>query len=189
MIDLKQETETIIKHLKRGGIILYATDTVWGLGCDATNEEAIENLLKLKKSPSNKSMLCLVSDFKMLQQYVEDIPEVAYDVLKYAKKPTTIIYDNPIRVSERLIADDNTLGIRVVRDAFVNKLLKKFKKPIVSTSANFSGEAAPFKYQDIDPKIIEAADYVSQVPSASKNKKPSAIIKIGMDSKVKVIRE
>ena len=189
MIDLKQETETIIKHLKRGGVILYATDTVWGLGCDATNEEAIEKILKIKKSPSNKSMLCLVSDFKMLQQYVEDVPEVAYDVLKYAKKPTTIIYDNPIRVSERLIAEDNTLGIRVARDPFVGKLLKKFKKPIVSTSANFSGEPAPAKFKDIDPKLIELVDYVSQVPSASKFKKPSAIIKISMDSKVKIIRK
>ena len=189
MIDLKEETETIIKHLKRGGIILYATDTVWGLGCDATNADAIENLLKLKKSPSNKSMLCLVSDFKMLQQYVEDVPEVAYDVLKYAKTPTTIIYDNPIRVSESLIADDNTLGIRVARDPFVGKLLKKFKKPIVSTSANFSGEPAPHKFKDVDPKLIELVDYVSKVPTSSKYKKPSAIIKISMDSQVKVIRQ
>ncbi len=189
MIDLKQETETIISHLKRGGIILYPTDTVWGIGCDATNADAIEKILNIKKSPSNKSMLCLVNDFKMLQQYVEDVPEVAYDILKYAKKPTTIIYDNPIRVSESLIAEDNTLGIRVARDPFVGKLIKKFKKPIVSTSANFSGESTPLKFNDIDPELIALMDYVVKVESNSKYKKPSAIIKIGMDSSVKIIRK
>jgi len=188
MIDLKEETETLIAHLKRGGIILYPTDTVWGLGCDSTDAGAIEKLLRIKKSDSKKSMLCLVNDFKMLQQFVEDVPEVAYDILKFAKKPTTIIYDNPIRVSEALIADDNTLGIRVARDPFVGKLIKKFRRPIVSTSANFSGEPTPTKFEEIDPKLIALVDYVCKVPSASKYKKPSAIIKIGMDSTVKVIR-
>lgn len=188
MIDLKEETETLIKHLKRGGIILYPTDTVWGLGCDSTNADAIDKLNALKKRGSDKSLICLVSDFKMLQQYVEDIPEVAYDILKFAKKPTTIIYDNPIRVSESIIAKDNTLGIRVVRDPFVGKLVKKFRKPLVSTSANFSGKPAPYKFSDVDPELIKLVDYVCKVPSTSKYKKPSAIIKIGMDSSVKVIR-
>lgn len=188
MVDLKQETETLIAHLKRGGIILYPTDTVWGLGCDSTNADAIEKLLRIKKSDAKKSMLCLVNDFKMLQQFVEEVPEVAYDILKFAKKPTTIIYDNPIRVSEALIADDNTLGIRVARDPFVGKLIKKFRRPIVSTSANFSGKPAPAKFSEIDPELIKLVDYVCKVESNSKYKKPSAIIKIGMDSTVKVIR-
>lgn len=189
MIDLKQETETMIAHLKRGGVILYPTDTVWGIGCDATNEEAIKRILKIKKSDAKKSMLCLVSDFKMLEQYVEEVPEVAYDILKYASKPTTIIYDNPIRVSEALIAEDNTLGIRVARDPFLSKLLRKFKRPIVSTSANFSGELTPKRFEDIDPKLIDLMDYVCQLKSNSKYTKPSAIIKIGSDSSVKVIRK
>ena len=189
MIDLKQETDTIIKHLKRGGIILYPTDTVWGLGCDAVNTEAVDNLNKLKKRGADKSLICLVSDFKMLQQYVEDVPEVAYDVLKYATKPTTIIYDNPIRVAENIIAPDNTLGIRVVRDPFIGKLIRKFRSPLVSTSANFSGDPAPKSFEDINPELIKLVDYVCKVPSKSKYSKPSAIIKIGMDAMVKVIRK
>ncbi len=189
MIDLKQETENIITHLKRGGIILYPTDTVWGLGCDAVNSEAIDKLNALKKRGSDKSLICLVSDFKMLQQYVEEVPEVAYDILKYAKKPTTIIYDNPIRVAENIIASDNTLGIRVVRDPFVGKLIRKFKKPLVSTSANFSGEPAPKTFKEINPELIKLVDYVCTLPSNSKHKKPSAIIKIGANSTVQIIRK
>ena len=188
-MDLKLETETIIAHLKRGGIILYPTDTVWGLGCDALNSEAIEKLNKLKGRDGDKSLICLVSDFKMLQQYVEDVPEVAYDILKYATKPTTIIYDNPIRVSESIIASDNSLGIRVVRDPFVGKLVRKFRKPLVSTSANFSGDPAPKTFEEINPKLIKLVDYVCKVPSTSRYKKPSAIIKIGSDATVQVIRK
>ncbi|WP_010522474.1 L-threonylcarbamoyladenylate synthase [Aquimarina agarivorans] len=189
MIDLKLETETIITHLKRGGIILYPTDTVWGLGCDAVNSDAIDKLNKIKQRGADKSLICLVSDFKMLQQYVEEVPEVAYDVLKYAKKPTTIIYDNPIRVAENIIASDNSLGIRVVRDPFVGKLIRKFKKPLVSTSANFSGNPTPKTFEDINPELIKLVDYVCKTPLNSKHKKPSAIIKIGSDSTVKIIRK
>lgn len=188
MFDLKQETETLITHLKRGNIILYPTDTVWGLGCDASNADAIDRLNALKRRPDNKNLICLVSDFKMLQQYVEDVPEVAYDILKYANKPTTIIYDNPIRVAENIIAPDNTLGIRVVRNPFLGKLIRKFKKPIVSTSANFSGEPSPKNLKQISEALKNEVDYISQAPDDSKVKKPSAIIKIGMDSSVKVIR-
>ncbi len=189
MIDLKEETEAIIKHLKRGNIILYPTDTVWGLGCDATNADAIDKLNALKKRTDEKNLICIVSDFKMLQQFVEEIPEVAYDILKYANKPTTIIYDNPIRIAENLVASDNTLGIRVARDPFISKLLRNFKKPIVSTSANFSGQPTPKSFKDIDPKLIELVDYVSKAPNNSKKAIPSAIIKIGLDSTVKVIRK
>jgi len=189
MINLKEESENFIKHLKRGGIILYPTDTVWGLGCDATNANAIDKINKLKKRSNSKSLICLVSDFKMLQQYVEEIPEVAYDILKYTNKPTTVIYDNPIRIAENIIAPDNTLGIRVVRNPFLSKLLRKYKKPIVSTSANFSGQPTPKKFKDIDPKLIELVDYVSKAPDESKFKNASSIIKIGIDSSVKIIRK
>lgn len=188
MLDLREETETILSHLKRGNVILYPTDTVWGIGCDASNSDAIEKIYKIKKRDPSKSMLCLVSDFKMLNQFVEEIPEVAYDILKYANKPTTVIYDNPIRVAENLIADDNTLGIRVVRDPFVGKLIKKLKRPLVSTSANFSGKPTPKSFNNIDPKLLELVDYVSKVKPKSNNA-PSSIIKIGLDSSVKIIRK
>ncbi len=189
MIDLKEETDTIIKHLKRGGIILYPTDTVWGLGCDATNADAIDKINALKGRDNSKSLICLVSDFKMLQQYVEEVPEAAYSVLKYANKPTTVIYDNPIRVADNIIAPDNTLGIRVVRNAFLSRLLRRYKKPIVSTSANFSGQPTPKKFEEIDPKLIELVDYVSKAPNESKKAKASAIVKITADARVTIIRK
>ena len=133
------EINKTLEVLKRGGLILYPTDTVWGIGCDATHPDAIEKIYALKQRTDSKSLICLVHDFNKLNQFVEDIPEVAYDILKYAEKPTTIIYDDPIRVAENLIADDNSLALRVVHDVFCTKLLRKFRRPIVSTSANVSG--------------------------------------------------
>ena len=189
MEEIYNELDKIIPILKKGGIILYPTDTVWGIGCDATNAEAVDKIYALKKRAESKSMICLVSDFKMLQQYVEEVPEVAYDVLKYAKKATTIIYDRPLRVAENMIADDNTLGIRVARDTFCSKLIRKFKRPIVSTSANISGVATPRNLKEISKEILEGVDYVVNLPLQNKNAKPSAIIKIGGDSTVKIIRK
>ncbi|KAA1247848.1 L-threonylcarbamoyladenylate synthase [Aquimarina sp. RZ0] len=189
MEDHREEIEKTIIVLKRGGLILYPTDTVWGLGCDATNPGAIEKIYALKKRAESKSMICLVSDFKMLQQYVEEVPEVAYDILKYATKATTIIYDRPLRVAENMIAGDNTLGIRVVRDPFCGKLIRKFKRPIVSTSANISGNATPANLKEISKEILEGVDYVVNLPLQNKGAKPSSIIKIGGDSTVKIIRK
>lgn len=186
---MREEHEAAIAVLKRGGLILYPTDTVWGIGCDATHPEAIDRIYKLKQRLESKALICLVSDFRMLQQYVEDVPEVAYDILKYASKPTTIVYDEPIRVAENLIASDNTLGIRVCRNKFCNILLKKFKRPIVSTSANISGAPTPKSFNDIDPAIIEGVDYVVNIDRERKSSKPSAIIKLSNDGKVTVIRE
>lgn len=174
--------------LKKGGIILYPTDTVWGIGCDATNAVAVDKVYALKQRAECKSMICLVNDFKMLQLYVEEIPEVAYDILKYAKKPTTIIYDRPLRVAENLIAEDNSLGIRVAREPFCSKLLRKLKRPIVSTSANISGQPTPKSFKEISTDILEGVDYIVNLPLQKKGVKPSAIIKIGGDSTVKVIR-
>jgi len=189
MQNLKEETEKTLNTLKRGGLILYPTDTVWGIGCDATNAEAVDKIYALKKRAESKAMICLVSDFKMLQQYVEEVPEVAYDVLKYATKATTIIYDKPIRVAENVISQDNTLGIRVVRDPFCGKLIRKFKKPIVSTSANISGASTPRNLKEISKEILEGVDYIVNLPLQNKNAKPSSIIKIGGDSTVKIIRK
>ncbi len=186
---MKEEHDKAIATLKRGGLILYPTDTVWGIGCDATNADAIEKVYQLKKRVESKALICLVSDFKMLQQYVEEIPEVAYDILKYADKPTTIIYDDPIRISENLIAPDNTLGFRVCRNKFCNFLLKKFRKPIVSTSANVSGAPTPRKFSEIDPIILEGVDYIVNLDRNKKSLPPSAIIKLTKDGKVSIIRK
>ena len=176
------------KVLQEGGLILYPTDTVWGIGCDATNAEAIEKIYQLKNRPGAKALICLVSDFKMLNQFVEEVPEVAYDILKYAAKPTTIIYDNPIRIAENLVAEDNSLGIRVAKDPFCKQLIKKFRKPIVSTSANLSGEKTPTNFSEISPAILEGVDYVVNLQRNKKTASPSSIIKLKTDGTVTVIR-
>ena len=186
---MRTEIENAITTLKRGGLILYPTDTVWGIGCDATNPEAIEKVFKLKNRNDKKSLICLVSDFKMLNEYVEDVPEVAYDILKYAEKPTTIIYDDPIRIAENLIAEDNSLAIRVTKDVFCKKLIQKLRKPLVSTSANISGSKTPQSYAEIDPLILNGVDYIVNLQRSKKSGKPSAIIKLKNDGSVTVIRK
>jgi len=186
---MKAEIEQALAVLKRGGLLLYPTDTVWGIGCDATNEKAVEKVYQLKKRAESKALICLVHDFKMLNQFVEDVPEVAYDILKYAAKPTTVIYDDPIRVAENLIAEENSLAIRVVQDQFCKQLIRKFRKPIVSTSANISGKPSPNTFQEISKEILEGVDYVVNLYQQKKSAKPSAIIKLKNDGTVKVIRD
>ncbi|WP_410004715.1 L-threonylcarbamoyladenylate synthase [Aequorivita nionensis] len=186
---MKEEIENALLILKKGGLILYPTDTVWGIGCDATNPDAVDKVFKLKQRSDEKSLICLVNDFRMLNEYVENVPEVAYDILKYAKKPTTIIYDDPIRVAENIIAEDNSLAIRVTKDEFCKKLIQRFRRPLVSTSANISGEKTPQSYAEIDPLILEGVDYVVNLHHEKKSGKPSAIIKLKNDGSVKVIRQ
>ena len=185
---MENEINNALKVLKQGGTILYPTDTVWGIGCDATNYEAVEKIYNLKRRKESKSMICIVSNFKMLNQYIEDVPEVAYDIIKYAIKPTTIIYDRPLHVAENLIASDNTLAIRVIREGFCNSLLRKFKKPIVSTSANFSDQPTPKSFKEISEEILKGVDYVVNLHDKKKAGKPSSIIKLSNDGIVKVIR-
>ena len=186
---MEQEIQNTLQTLKQGGLILYPTDTVWGIGCDATNYDAVKKIYELKQREDSKSMICLVSDFKMLGQFVEEIPEAAYSILKYAARPTTIIFDKPRRVSENLIAADNTLGIRVVREKFCNTLLKRFKKPIVSTSANISGQSTPKTFKEINEDILKGVDYVVNLHREKKSGKPSAVIKLSNDGIVKILRQ
>ncbi len=189
MEDIDSEISNALAVLKKGGTILYPTDTVWGIGCDATNAAAVDKVYALKKRNEEKALICLVSDFKMLNQYVEEVPEVAYDILKYAEKPTTIIYDIPIRVADNLVGQDDSLAIRVTKDDFCMKLLRKLKRPLVSTSANISGEKTPESFAQISPEILQGVDYVVNLQHSKKTSKPSAIIKLSNDGKVKVIRK
>ena len=186
---MQQEIKKTIEVLEQGGIILYPTDTVWGLGCDATNPEAVQKIYALKKRAEQKSMLCLVNSDRMLEQYVEEVPRVAYDIIECAEKPTTIIYDKPVKVAENLIAKDNTLGIRIVWEGFCNQLLFRYRKPIVSTSANISGQPTPKQFKEISKEILEGVDYVVNLHRDQIGAKPSSIIKIGLDSTVKIIRK
>lgn len=185
---MEKEIGNALNTLKKGGLLLYPTDTIWGIGCDASNAEAVDKIYKLKQREESKSMICLVSDMKMLQQYVEEVPEAAYDIMKYAARPTTIIYDKPIRIAENLIAKDNTLAIRVTNDPFCQKLIRKLRRPLVSTSANLSGTASPKEFKEIQPAILEGVDYVVNLHRTKKNTQPSAIIQLKNDGTVKVIR-
>jgi len=187
---MQAEINSAITILKQGGLLLYPTDTIWGIGCDATNFEAVEKIYNLKKREDSKSLICLVNDFKMLERYIEDVPENAIDILKYATQPTTIIYDRPLHIAENLISGDNSLAIRIIRNtSFVNELIQKFKKPIVSTSANISGKPAPKSFKEISQEVLKGVDYVVNLPNVKSSSKPSTIIKLSNDGKVKVIRQ
>jgi L-threonylcarbamoyladenylate synthase len=186
---MHNEIQQTIDILNKGGLILYPTDTVWGIGCDATNEAAVKKVFELKRRQDNKALICLVSDLRMLQRYVYEIPEAAYDVIEFSTKPTTIIYDQPINLAKNLVAEDNTVGIRVASDEFCQKLIRKFKRPLVSTSANISGSPTPKSFREIGSEILKGVDYVVNLQLEKTNSQPSSIIKIGNDAVVKIIRK
>ena len=185
---MQQDIMLALKSLKKGGLLLYPTDTVWGIGCDATNYDAVQKIFDLKKREDSKTMICLVNSVQMLNQYIEEVPESAYPILKYANTPTTIIYDRPLRVAENLIAQDNTLAIRLVQTGFCAELIKRFKKPIVSTSANLSGNPTPKVFKEIENEILKGVDYVVTLERNKKPSNPSSIIKLSSNGEVKVIR-
>jgi len=183
------EGKEALSVLKRGGLILYPTDTVWGIGCDATNADAVDKIYALKKRAETQAMICLVHDFKLLNQFIEQIPEVAYDILKYAERPTTIVYDDPIRVAENLVGEDNTLAIRVTRDDFCSQLIKRLGRPLVSTSANISGEPTPKSFKEISPAILNGVDYIVNLQRNKKSGDPSTIIRLKNDGQVTILRK
>lgn len=179
--------DVIIENLKLGKTILYPTDTVWGVGCDATNEEAVKEIYNLKNREESKSLVILVSSMKMLLQYIENIPERVLEILKETDRPTTIIYDNPKGLAKNTIAIDNTIAIRIPKEEFCIQLIKEFGKPIVSTSANISGEPTPKCFSEISKAIVNNVDYIVPLHQDKINEKSSTILKIEGDQ-VKVIR-
>lgn len=184
-----EEVNQAIAVLEKGGLILYPTDTVWGIGCDATNSEAVKKIYDLKRREDSKAMICLVANDFMLEKHVTEVPEAAWDIIDLSTKPTTIIYDKPRGIAANLIASDDTLAIRVASDKFCRYLIKKFKRPIVSTSANISGFPTPQSFDKISDDILKGVDYVVNLNRSAKNQVPSAIIKLGNDGTVKVIRK
>ncbi len=186
---MDKEVAKALEVLEEGGMILYPTDTVWGIGCDATREDAVEKIYSLKKRSESKSMLCLVANDAMLERYVESVPDLAYDIIDMSERPVTIIYDNPKGVASNLVSNDNTLAIRVARDRFCRSLIQKFKRPIVSTSANIAGEPTPGSFAEIGKPILKGVDYVVNLKSEGAGARPSSIIKLSNDGTVKVIRE
>ena len=186
--DIRQAVET----MRKGGVILYPTDTVWGIGCDATNAEAVKRVYAIKQRDDSKALICLVDSDARMQRYFRNVPDVAWqliDSLAEGGKPTTLILDGAINLAENLIAEDGSVGIRITNEPFSKELCYRFQKAIVSTSANISGEPAAQNYCDIDPRIIEAVDYVCwSRRQEHKPHTPSSIIKLKENGEVTVIR-
>ncbi len=184
------EIDYSINILTKGGIILYPTDTVWGIGCDATNQSPVSRIYKLKKRAETKSMIILVNDIDMLKEYVSNIPETVLDLIKYFEQPTTIIYPGIRNIAKSLISRDGSSAIRIVKDEFCKQLITLFGKPIVSTSANFSGDPTPLSFHKISEKIIQSVDYVVRVGHDKINQlKPSTIIKLSKNGEYEIIRQ
>ncbi|QCX52588.1 threonylcarbamoyl-AMP synthase [Elizabethkingia sp. JS20170427COW] len=179
----------LIEILKNGGTFLYPTDTIWGIGCDATNTEAIQKIFDIKHRDKNKSMIILVESEKRLQDLVE-VPELAWEMMDMSEKPITFIYDQPKGLPKEILAVDGSIGIRLVKNDFCKKVISKLNRPIVSTSANLSGDKSPLKFSDINPEIIKSVDYVVQEYHDVVSEYPgSSVIKIGQDNSIKILRE
>ncbi len=187
---IKDEINKAFEVLKNGGLILYPTDTIWGIGCDATNPEAVEKVYKLKGRSEEKSLIILLDTDNKLQSYVNEVPEVAYDLIEFAENPLTIIYSGAKNLAQNAIARDGSIGIRIVKDDFCRQLLQRFRKPIISTSANLSGETSPVGFFDISPQIAIGVDYiVNWNQNVVSNTKPSTIMKLEPGGKFTFIRK
>ena len=173
---INEEIHKAYEVIKEGGIILYPTDTVWGIGCDATNPEAVAKIYKLKQRAETQSMIVLMNGEKMMYNVFKDIPEVAWQIMDLSEKPTTIILDKPRNVAPNIIAPDNTLGIRIVKEPFCFKLMEKMRKPLVSTSANISGQPTPKSFKEISPEIVNGVDYVVNLHHEKIAGKPSTTV-------------
>ncbi|MDE5674214.1 MAG: threonylcarbamoyl-AMP synthase [Muribaculaceae bacterium] len=186
---LEEDIRQAVECLKKGGIILYPTDTVWGIGCDATNPDAVKKIYDLKRRAESKSMLVLVESDGALERIVDDIPEVAWELIDAAVNPLTVIYDHPKHVAPELLAPDGSLGIRITSEKYSNELCRRLRRPLVSTSANISGDKAARVYGEISEQIINGVDYVATYrrddnsPAA-----PSNIIKVSGGGLIKIIR-
>jgi len=184
------DIQKCLEALRSGGTILYPTDTIWGIGCDATNEKAVEKVFQIKQREESKSLIVLTSDDGMLNRFVKDVSELAWDLIEASDTPITIIYDAGRGLAKNVLADDGSIGVRMVRDEFCRKLIYKFGKPIVSTSANISGTEAPQNYNEISSEIISRMDYVvNWRQDETTNAKASSIIKLKSNGEFQIIRK
>jgi L-threonylcarbamoyladenylate synthase len=189
----EEDIKNAVEVMRRGGTILYPTDTVWGIGCDATNAAAVSKVYQIKQRDDSKALICLVDSDARLQRYVRQVPDVAWqliDSLKEGGRPTTLILDGAVNLAPNLIAADGSIGIRITSEPFSKELCYRFQKAIVSTSANISGEPAAQNYRDIDPRILEAVDYVCwSRRQEHQPHQPSSIIRLGQGGEVEIIRK
>jgi L-threonylcarbamoyladenylate synthase len=199
----EEDIRKAVEVLRKGGVILYPTDTVWGIGCDATNAEAVKRVYEIKQRDDSKALICLVDSDNRLQRYVRNVPDVAWQLIDclqadrasgdsaaQAVRPTTLILDGAVNLAPNLIAEDGSIAIRITQEPFSKELCYRFQKALVSTSANISGEPAAQNYCDIDPRIIEAVDYVCwSRRQEHKPHQPSSIIRLRPDGEVTIIRK
>lgn len=185
----KEEIDKALEVLKDGGVILYPTDTIWGIGCDATNEEAVNKVFKLKGRDESKSLIVLLDNENKLPGYVQEVPDIAYDLIEYAENPLTIIYSGAKNLATNVVAEDGSVGIRVVRHNYCQQLIQRLRKPIVSTSANVSGEKSPSNFSEISENIINGVDYVVNLEQDDLTvKSPSTIMKLDANGCFSFIR-
>ncbi|MDE6323376.1 MAG: threonylcarbamoyl-AMP synthase [Paramuribaculum sp.] len=187
---LKTDIDAAIDCLKKGGIILYPTDTVWGIGCDAANENAVRRIFELKRRAEAKSMISLVADSAQLERFTDGLPEIAFQLIEEAVTPLTIIVDHPVGIAPSMLAPDGSAGFRVSDEPFNRELCRRLRRPLVSTSANISGQPTPRFFGEIPKEIIDAVDYVAIYRrDDTEPRRPSAIIKISDDASFKIIRK
>ncbi|PKP28222.1 MAG: threonylcarbamoyl-AMP synthase [Bacteroidetes bacterium HGW-Bacteroidetes-18] len=185
---MDSEIKNSIKILKQKEIILYPTDTVWGIGCDATSEEAVAKVFEIKQRSESKSLVILVDGFEMLNKYIPKVPKAVIELLSKITNPTTIIYDNPVGLAKNVVAADNTVAIRMVQHEFCRELIYLFGKPIVSTSANISGNPTPKSFDEIEKSILDSVDYVVNLQREDVNEKSSTILKVNEKGEITVLR-
>lgn len=187
--EYREDISKAIEVMNRGGVILYPTDTIWGLGCDATNEEAVKCIYEIKRRNDAKALITLVDSEAKIDFYVREVPEVAWQLIDVAERPLTIIYDGARNLAPNLLAEDGSAGIRITKEEFSRNLCMRMRRAIVSTSANISGEPSPKCFADISPEILKAVDYVcTSRRNETHNPPASNIIKLGVGGEVKVIR-
>lgn len=187
---MKEQVDKAVEIMKQGGIILYPTDTVWGLGCDATNEKAVEKIYKLKQSDNKHSMLVLVYPMENVSLYVRRMPQIAWQLLEVADKPLTLILPNGAGVANNIIPEEGTLGIRVPQHEFCQNMLRALRKPIISTSANIAHKTAPTTLEEVSKEIIDGVDFIVDPRfDRGATRKPSSIISVGANGEIKIIRE
>ncbi len=186
---LEDEVKKAVEVMRQGGVILYPTDTVWGIGCDATNEEAVKKVYELKRREEAKALICLVDSADRLARYVRRVPDVVWDMVDLATSPLTVIYEHGSGLAPNLLAEDGTVGIRVTHEEFSHELCYRFQKPIVSTSANVSGEPTPRTFDEISDEVKAAVDYVVRYNQRSKEKhQPSKIIRVKENGEFEILR-
>ena len=187
---MQNDIKKALEVLKSGGVILYPTDTIWGLGCDATNPEAVKRIYEIKKREDSKSMLVLMENPALLERYVDEVPDVAWDLVEISTTPLTVIYPGAKNLAANLIAGDGSVGIRFTREEFTSRLLQRFRRPIVSTSANISTEKAPAFFDEISDEIKEQVDYIVEHRQDDVTPaQPSGIIKLGPGGQIDIIRK